>query len=345
MQRLREALRIATTLILQGLVAFGLLEAVGHAFDPWGISYYPNTAAWLDTLILEEPIGYRNRPGLAGEYYDVPVSINSLGLRDREIPPDPAPDEHRILIMGDSVPFGVGVPFEDTYGFLLERRLNGARADGDPPVRTINLGTVSYNTEQELVQLETLGLGLHPSLVTLLVTSNDIEPKMWVFEKRSSWLASRGQRSRAVALLMKLYREARGAIARPVQVVSWDGYRDGDPRWETMRASLLEMDRLCREAGVPFVVFTYQLGETAAGELVSAAGAATGTPVVDLDPWRDLRWKSENRTDYLVPNGGFDPNRAGHEIYAELIHEALRDLEVLPTGAAMSSPARPPAPS
>ena len=75
---------------------------------------------------------------------------------------------------------------------------------------------------------------------------------------------------------------------------------------------------------------------------MAAAGAATGFPVIDLDPGKDPRWTSANRADYLVPNGGFHPNRAGHEIYAKLIHEALRELNVLPIRD--PTPGRPGAP-
>ena len=44
-------------------------DLVGRIFDPIGISYYPETARYLDTLIQEEPIGYRNQPGLQGRFY------------------------------------------------------------------------------------------------------------------------------------------------------------------------------------------------------------------------------------------------------------------------------------
>ncbi len=77
--------------------------------NPMGISYYPETARLLDELIIEEPIGYRLPPGLEGRYHGVDVRINALGMRDRPVMPEKEPGEFRILVMGDSVIFSIGV--------------------------------------------------------------------------------------------------------------------------------------------------------------------------------------------------------------------------------------------
>src|ERR1700754_5000335 len=78
-------------------IVFLLLEVAGRIADPAGISYYPETAKYFDTLIIEEPIGYRNRPNLQGQFWGKQVSINSLGMRDREVNTPAARNEFRIL--------------------------------------------------------------------------------------------------------------------------------------------------------------------------------------------------------------------------------------------------------
>ena len=154
MTLLRRMSRLAAFVLLQGVIVITVLEIIARVFNPLGISYYPETARYLDTLVLEEPIGYRNRPGLQDRFYGAPVVINALGLRDREVG-EKAPGEFRILVMGDSVPFGIGVRYEDSYPHQMEVLLNeqfpGRR------FRTLNLGVPSYNTEQELIQLKSLG--------------------------------------------------------------------------------------------------------------------------------------------------------------------------------------------
>ncbi len=116
--------RVAAFLLVQLLILFVVVELASRLVDPLGISFYPESAAYFDTLILEEPIGYRNAPGLEGEFWGAPVSINSLGMRDREVDAQPADHEFRVLLLGDSVPFGLGVSYEDSIPHRLEELLN-----------------------------------------------------------------------------------------------------------------------------------------------------------------------------------------------------------------------------
>ena len=125
--------RIAVILAVQGLILFLVVEVASRLLDPLGISFYPESAAYFDTLIREEPIGYRNAPGLEGEFWGAPVSINSLGMRDRELDLEPAPGESRVLVLGDSVPFGLGVAYQDSIVHRLEERLNESAASGQRP--------------------------------------------------------------------------------------------------------------------------------------------------------------------------------------------------------------------
>ena len=316
-------------LAVQAVLTFGVLELACRIFDPLGISYYPHTAAYIGTLIVEEPIGYRNRPGLAGRFYGAPVSINSLGLRDREIPPRPEADEYRIAVFGDSFMFGIGVDDEHTIPYLLEQTLARAAAGTGVKIRTVNFGTISYNTEQELIQLETLGMKLEPSLVVLLYMQNDIEPKTWILDKRSRWYVRAVQRSYAASLLALLYRKTTGL--GPVGRVA-DDYREDNPRWKIADRSLTEIHATCRSAGIPLVVFTLR-----ANELVEGVGAREGFPVISLldDPyWED---NGKRPVDYANSATDSHPNAEGSRVYADLIGSHLIELGMVPVGTAPAS--------
>jgi len=63
------------------------------------------------------------------------VSINQLGLRDREIDPAQRPG-CRVIAIGDSFTYGFGVNLEDTWVKVLERRLQASELD----VEIINCG-------------------------------------------------------------------------------------------------------------------------------------------------------------------------------------------------------------
>jgi hypothetical protein len=317
------------------LVLFIILEIGARIFDPFGISYYPETAAYLDTMIREQLIGYRNRPNLTGNFWGVGVSINSFGMRDREIPPQPSADEFRILVMGDSFPFGIGQPVEYSIPRQLEDQLNGSyRAERF--FRALNMSVISYNTEQELMQLKTVGMKLRPNLVILFYSINDIEAKTWVLDRRRK-LADALQRSYAVSLLLVLYQDARIKLTGRDDRVHLDGYRDEGPgsRWSIVQASIVEMYRLCKAAEIPFVIFT-RFEDTRFEDRkilrmkFDALQTELGVPVVDLDGKSDSRWRNANPAALRNSRVDSHPTKLGGEVYATLAFEALQRLKVLP---------------
>jgi hypothetical protein len=323
-------------LALQLAITLALLEGVCRIFDPIGISYYPETARFLDTMIHEEPIGYRNRPGLEGTYYGAPVRINSLGMRDREIPAKEA-GEFRVLVMGDSVPFGIGVRFEDSIPHQIEQILNGSAEPGRS-YRTLNMGVPSYNTEQEMIQLRDLGLSLAPDLAILIFSQNDIEQKKWVFEKRSAWYADLAQRSYGISLVFVLVRELRAALGRPPELIAVGEYRADSPRWQNVARSLSEIHRLCAERGTPLVVFT-RLGRTANEfRLLDDLGRREGFAVADLSLSSDPRWKDRKPVEFANSRVDNHPNAEGSHAFAVLFSEYLTRAGLLDRDRRPSAP-------
>jgi lysophospholipase L1-like esterase len=112
--------------------------------------------------------------GYSADYVGVPVSINRLGLRDREVAvPKPA-DTVRILGLGDSVTFGYGVRLEETYLKVLEGRLN-ARAAPGLRYEVINAGVEECGLDAYYHALRTLSPVLEPDLVLVGIVLNDIQ--------------------------------------------------------------------------------------------------------------------------------------------------------------------------
>jgi hypothetical protein len=101
--------------------------------------------------------------------YEHKVTVNGLGLRGPDLPPQKAPGERRILVVGDSMIYGQGVADEQTVPAQLERALAG---EG---VRVVNGGLRAYSTGQELALLEDLGPAIRPDLVVLCWFWNDID--------------------------------------------------------------------------------------------------------------------------------------------------------------------------
>lgn len=327
--RLRRWRRRAAFCAIQVIVILTLLELLGRALDPLGISYYPETARLMDSNIIDEPLGYRLRPGLHARFHGADVRINEWGLREREIPQSPPNTEFRILVMGDSVPFGIGVEFEDSIPQVLQRIAN-ENAVGERRYRTINMGVPSYNTEQELAQLESLGLRLEPGLVLLWYSWNDVHSRMWVYEKRAGLLTNLAQRSYAASLLAVLAQEVRARLrGRTVRAI-YRMYHPDHPRWRAVEQALISMNQTCRAEGIPFAVFVPVVDQPQAMGLLMALGRREGFPVLPIDPFADPRWADADPRRFRNSVVDNHRNRDGCRILGTLVYEHLRREELLP---------------
>ena len=121
-------------------------------------------------------LGWRHRPGQKGTFsrdeFTHPVSINSMGFRDREREPDAGGDggPWRIAVFGDSFTWGHGVADEEIFTRILERSL--------PSVEIWNFGVSAYSTDQELLLLRTIGPFVHPDVVLVMISRNDFPGNM-----------------------------------------------------------------------------------------------------------------------------------------------------------------------
>src|SRR5579862_3679012 len=89
------------------------------------------------------------------------IETDSNGFRVR---PNSARARYNILVVGDSVSFGSGVPYEKSYVPLLETRLNRTLGDS---VAVWNAAVPGYNTSQEAAMLDRAAPVVHPDLVVL----------------------------------------------------------------------------------------------------------------------------------------------------------------------------------
>ncbi len=109
-------------------------------------------------LFLQDPVvGYRLKPGARARYrtadFDTDILINSSGTRDREFGPKAA-DEHRIVVLGDSLVLAVQVQQDETFTAVLEKRLNAHRRPAEARYRVINAGVQGYGPVEELAFFE-----------------------------------------------------------------------------------------------------------------------------------------------------------------------------------------------
>ncbi len=100
--------------------------------------------------------------------------INSLGLRDDEMSVEKPAGTLRVLVLGDSVTFGVGVHRDKAFPNQLERLM---RPFGN--VEVINAGVPGYTAYNELQYYLTEGRKLEPDIVVLGFCMNDaVNPRL-----------------------------------------------------------------------------------------------------------------------------------------------------------------------
>lgn len=98
--------------------------------------------------------------------YAVHYKINSMGFRDYEYSAVKPKNTVRIVMAGDSYAEGYGAELPDTFGKVLERKLNNNKAGKKYEV--INTGVVSYSPIIEYIQIKEKLIPLKPDIVVLV---------------------------------------------------------------------------------------------------------------------------------------------------------------------------------
>ncbi len=99
--------------------------------------------------------------------------INSLGLRDYEIPYEKPENSKRILILGDSFMEALQVEIDSGFPKLLQTYIGGALPWHS--IKTINAGRGGMGTAEEYLWYVTEGVKYHPDLVLLAFSvGNDL---------------------------------------------------------------------------------------------------------------------------------------------------------------------------
>lgn len=100
------------------------------------------------------------------------VKVNEWGFRGNHLAREKKQGVKRVLGLGDSVMFGMGVGDSSEYFSLLGNKLNA----NNTPIRweTINTAVPGYNTAMELEVLKAKGLQHNPDYVVMHFVTNDL---------------------------------------------------------------------------------------------------------------------------------------------------------------------------
>jgi hypothetical protein len=98
------------------------------------------------------------------------VRMNSHGMRDRERSVAAAPGTVRVALLGDSVVAATQVPFEDTMGQVLERRLTSAFGRSGRGFEVLNFAQGGNTLAQQHLMLRERVWAFRPQIVVVFVS-------------------------------------------------------------------------------------------------------------------------------------------------------------------------------
>ena len=320
-----KVLLSAATLLL-GLV---FLEAV---FRVLGL------APDVTRIEIDEPYGqfvssenpvlrYVPKPG-AGD-------INDYGIRDYDYPIEKGPGVFRIVVIGDSIGYGLctedeALAIDDVFPKVLERRLRQGSKAGS--VEVINLSVSGYDTTQEVEFLVQKGLDLSPDLVVLAYCMNDAliaSAELAAFEKQPGFRLGQ-QVSQQIFLKSHL---ARLFWQASVGQSSSGGQRAGRKK---VNRAFDRLQTLSAERDFPVVVTIFPLfvregsawvkqQRIAPGDAARARGFGVLDLFSDFDPTvpaNIVRYQGRCTHEH--------PNESGHALAAESIERYLAEQGLWP---------------
>jgi len=323
----------------------------GHLYrrsDMWadGLIKQPSPLAGIDmgqyTPGARFRIEYSSNPrGYFDKQNGVEMSINDLGLRGPEVARKKPAGTLRLLGLGDSFTFGVGV--RDEHTFL--RRLEG-RLGKEQPLEILNAGTQGYNTRDQQVTLEHRWLELEPDLVLVTFYLNDIyrdesavafwnngegdgvylQPTGLARHSRLidwcqySWRA-RDLRRRMIAHYSQAY------FTDPRSYFAGGNSRSQQMDWPASRAALVRIVELASRhrfrvglAIFPELMSLEDYPFTAIHAFVEETCGEIGLPVHDLLP----AFQGKRDRELWVHQTDHHPNEIAHEIAARSLEEFVR---------------------
>lgn len=280
------------------------------------------------------------------------ISYNSHGYRPPEHAYEKAPGRRRVVVLGDSFTDGSEVGDDELFTLKLQQALND--------VDVINLGVYGYQTAQELVTLEHVGLRYEPDAVVLMTVPNDLPGNVIGFESfgPAPRFVLDGDTIRFEDLGHPNAREAFRVTNLPApgwvhrnstlyyffntylyQRLASDrirAFRDArlaavppDQQMELYRRIVLRLHDICRSRGLPLlVVFVHQrndVTERSASPYTAIAAGFEAEGIRTLDLFEPLR---QQEAAGPTPFYQTDPhwNVVGHQKVAEWLTEPVKRM-------------------
>ncbi len=274
-----------------------------------------------------------------------PVVNNRLGFRERDFEVPKPPGCFRIMVLGDSLTWGAGLPVEKRYTNLLEAKLKALA--GPARIEVLNFAYSGASTaDQRDVLRKHIDL-VQPDLVVVGFCVNDPQPKAENYAVELEryrrlfdaiqWMARFGLRRTAGLVHSKTDQLLRNLGLVPQwQEALGRVYDPQSAEWGDFQRALTEIHTLCTARGLPPPVFVPLLQGSGDFNQPDAylsnilrwcrqaeeAARQIGFATVDLEP----AFRSQGYQDRAVNPWDGHPSAQCNQVYAEVLAERLVPL-------------------
>ncbi len=229
-------------------------------------------------------MGHRHVPNTSGVYMGVPVTINSVGWRDKDYSLDKPSNTVRIMMLGDSVTFGWGAQPDGVTSAVLEKLLNQSN---ETSYEVLNTGIGNLNAAMQVAYFLHEGYRYQPDVVVLNYFINDAEPtpvrtENFIVEHSYAAVFLAGR----FDILKRTY-----LGQSDWQTYYKNLYSDHQDGWKETKEALRHLIEFCQEKNVKLLVANYpelhQLSPYPFREvtaLITAQAMSHHVPFVDLLP-------------------------------------------------------------
>ena len=264
--------------------------------------------------------------------HQFPCWINSQGYRDYEYPLRKNSNTFRILIIGDSVATGYGVTLDETFGKILEQRLNDHQRHLPANVEVITLARNGYSTSQEIIILENEAFRYSPDLIIWSYVLND--PADPIFHNANGEIGKYFYKPRFhmidwIKREIFLAHEKRGKTDCPKE------YHEmlHCVYWNQVEAHLLHIGQISKEKNIPIVFLIHPVFKkgtsfqayplTSLHSKLANLASRMGLMVADgLESYLTFR-PDELRQPVQDGYDPWHPNAKGHRVLAEYLYHKI----------------------
>jgi lysophospholipase L1-like esterase len=301
---------------------------------------------------VDPEVRYVLAPSQRGWIDDGFVTTNSRGFRGGETDIPKPQGRLRLVVIGDSVAFGMGVNDADTFSQQLEQLLRARYPERE--IDVVNLGVPGYATRQEVALLERNLSLLQPDIVLVGFYENDlpdtIDDKavtgtrinvsrpadgqvLHMNPGPSSWMERQARRSRAVYIashaLKGLVHRGEGKQGSSMELDLLEGRSTAEleTAWQRVAVQLEKLQASAERSGFVAGIIVLPPREQVLGlypdseyqKRINQVAAHVGLFVID--PLPALKARAGNKGSLFIPYDRNHPSAAGHRLIAQAIME------------------------